>query len=127
VGGKMNDYIINPWFFYYIGIADSLHTALVVFQVIATLYMILSSLCCYVGLTEDKPDLVRIWKPWFKKSTVAFLVLLPTLILFPSRETIIQMTIASKVTYTNVKAVKKEAKDLVDYVITKSKELAKQE
>lgn len=121
----MNDYIINPWFFYYIGMADNLHITLVAFQVIVTLTMILSAFVCFVGFNEGEPDWIRIWKPWLKKSTVIFLILLPTLIILPSRETIIQMTIASKITYTNVKAIKKEAKDLVDYVITKSKEFNK--
>ena len=121
----MNDYIINPWFFYYINMANDVLGVLWLGAVISVATAVVAG-CVVTGSYEAKePGWRRIWVPILKKAIVVAVLCVSGIILVPSREAIIQMTIASKVTYTNVKAVKKEAKHLVDYVITKSKELSK--
>ena len=123
----MNDYIINPWFFYLISIVNSVGVISIMVCILGSIVsLVLGAVWsdCDKDIQKQK-DLIGICKKYLRVSIVVSALSLLVFVFTPGKETMIQMAVASKVTYTNLKAVKKEAKDLVDYVITKSKELAK--
>lgn len=100
-------YIINPWFFYLVEVIPKIGTALL-FISIGGLFISLLCLACFAGEGEDTST------P--KKYLIAFVISFITSILFPSKETIYKMGIASITTKDNIKIAVTESKELYNFL-----------
>ena len=123
-GGKMN-YIIDPSWFYWIGVADGI-------KVIAVVMMILSivglAVCGVIGIydfcnddgSEEERKIVR-------KGAIISAILLTVsaalVIFMPSKTTLIEMQIARMATHDNVAWSVDQIKSIVDYIVEAGKAL----
>lgn len=106
----MNDYIINPSFFYWANVVDSLILLMILIGILGSLASILWAASRY----EDD-----------KKITRAIVTLVISVLLclssafVPTKKTMIEMEIARNATKSNVINMKKDVKDIADYVFEK--------
>lgn len=128
------DYVISPWFFYWVNVVDIIYGW---FTAIAVLFGIISIIFLIIGLVNkydayDEKDLKRgeSFLKNTKKTLIGFIIFILLSIFIPSKTTLIQMAIAKNITYSNLdKAgdkIKTNAKDLVDYILYKFKETKKE-
>lgn len=118
-------YYINPIWFYLMNIGDAFKQFLFIG---GTAILIIAGILCviwyvddgYVNLS-DMDDDEKITLKLFKKFIVASIITIVIGILVPSKETCIEMMIASQVTHENVTATKEEIYEIVDYVTDKVK------
>lgn len=92
--------IVSPWFIYFISVADSINTWLVIFAVAAGIVCIGGLLFWFIGGMDygfDDDDTVFVKIVW-KRALIIFIPLLIVSILFPNRNNILMMYGASKVT-----------------------------
>lgn len=127
----MNDYIINPWFFYWLDVVP-------VIIKWSTVLGGLGAVSCFIAfiffaISKDKDSgldtkeiacCAVVSRHIFKISVPLFIIGMTLSAFIPSRQAMIQMAVASKATYSNVEKIKTTAKEFVDYVIDKSKELS---
>lgn len=106
-------YYINPIWFYFIGLCDS------VFMIsIVALFITGVGVGIYVVDAMYESRIVII-----PKKIIAILILSIILIIFtPSSNTVKEMMIASVVTHENVDATIEDVKELIDYTIEKAGE-----
>lgn len=106
----MNDYIINPSFFYWANVVD----ALIVVMAIMSLVGIVASALWAASLWEDD-----------KRTGKAIVALVISLLVgvaamfIPSKKAMIEMEIARNVTKSNIINMKKDVKDISDYIFEK--------
>lgn len=117
-------YYINPIWFYLMDVSTGLTIFLSVIGGVLTVVfgMIFIIDCCLVELDvknmdENKIKLFKI----LKKLLITGIILTFIGILFPSKETCVEMMIASQITHENVTATKEEIYEIVDYVTDKVK------
>ena len=101
-------YIINPWIFYLISLADSFKWASGIIAIITLIISILAY--------EDD---VRLAKILFAIACISCVICL----LIPSKDVCYKMLIASQVTTENINNAKETIKDVVDYIIEASKNI----
>lgn len=125
-------YIINPWFFYFASLADSLQMlSIIVFSVSLIVAIIFGVVwCCEIndydcfGRDDDnKTQIINFFKKMFKTSIITVIVSATLMAIVPSEETINKMMISSVITKENIEGVKTDAKELVDYIVEKAAEL----
>ena len=124
-------YIINPWFFYFASLADSLQIlSIIVFSVSLIVAIIFGVVwCCEIndydcfGRDDDKTQILNFFKKMFKISIITVIVSATLMAIIPSEETINKMIISSVITKENIEGVKTDAKELVDYIVEKAAEL----
>ena len=124
-------YIINPWFFYFASLADSLQMlSIIVFSVSLIVAIIFGVVwCCEMndydcfGRDDDKTQILNFFKKMFKTSIITVIVSATLMAIIPSEETINKMIISSVITKENIEGVKTDAKELVDYIVEKAAEL----
>ena len=124
-------YIINPWFFYFASLADSLQMlSIIVFSVSLIVAIIFGVVwCCEIndydcfGRDDDKTQILNFFKKMFKTSIITVIVSATLMAIVPSEETINKMIISSVITKENIEGVKTDAKELVDYIVEKAAEL----
>ena len=124
-------YIINPWFFYFASLADSLQMlSIIVFSVSLIVAIIFGVVwCCEIndydcfGRDDDKTQILNFFKKMFKTSIITVIVSATLMAIIPSEETINKMIISSVITKENIEGVKTDAKELVDYIVEKAAEL----
>lgn len=115
-------YYINPIWFYLMNVLGGMKIFLCVLGgislAITVLVLIAWAINGYTDITdldEDEKKTVKI----FKKIIIASIITLLIGILTPSKETCIEMMIASQVTHENVAATKEEIYEIVDYITDK--------
>jgi predicted histidine transporter YuiF (NhaC family) len=64
---------------------------------------------------NDNKEIMKLWKV-FKRSVIIGILFIFLFILLPSKETCIEMMIASQVTHENVTTVKEEVYTIIDYI-----------
>lgn len=101
-------YIINPWIFYLISLADSFKWASGIVAIIA---IILSFLAYEEG--------VKLAKILFAVACVSCVICL----LIPSQNVCYKMLVASQLTTENINNAKETIKNIVDYIIEASKNI----
>lgn len=123
-------YIINPWFFYFIGIAEGLKAFFSVFTAISALaiiflgvFLAVSNFDVDVPFDKKNDELIKTLAKWFKRSIIATIVFALMLVITPTSATLNKMMISSLVTKENLETVKTNAKDLIDYIAEKAEEL----
>ena len=111
-------YIINPIWFYLIGVASNLSCT---FIVISTVIFIIAFVVLLITAMEcggDIEDIMAVVKKFKIKGFIVIAII--SLVLgniLPSRETCYQMLTASAFTYENVDYAIETGKDIVDYIL----------
>lgn len=102
----MSDYIINPMWFYFVHIVDSIKVALAIAATIALMGVGLFVMSYFVGLcVEEKPPEALIkYFGIVKKLAVIGLIMAFVAALIPPRRTMIEMKIAQHATYQNIES-----------------------
>ena len=119
-------YYINPIWFYLINVSAGMRMILCVLggAVFGIFVFLFIGWLMDIDITDLEDDEKKILK-LFKKIIIASFITLFIGILVPSKETCIEMMIASQVTHENVTATKEEMYELIDYVTAKVKGEAK--
>ena len=119
-------YYINPIWFYLMSLLTEMKTFLYVGGIISltafacVLLLWLVAECGTLNYKKMDDDEKATFK-LFKKIIIACCISLFIGILVPSKETCIEMMIASQVTHENVSATKEEIYEIVDYITDKVK------
>jgi hypothetical protein len=92
------EHIINPWFFYWINVADALNVAFVIGVVVGVITMIVG------GIVRGKKT--------FKTGVLVVIICVFPAIFIPTKTTLIQMAVADKLTYNNVEQVLDSGKNI---------------
>jgi len=123
-------YIINPWFFYFVGLIEGLKLFFTIFTIIGVLaiiflgtFLAVSNFDVDVFFDKKNDELIKTLAKWFKRSIIATIVFALMLVITPTSATINKMMISSLVTKENLETVKTNAKDLIDYIAEKAEEL----
>lgn len=113
-------YYINPIWFYLISVSNEIKIFLFVLGGFSLLTSIiaLTVWTIDVGMTDLDDSEKKIFK-LFKKIIIASIISLSIGILTPSKETCVEMMIASQITQENAKATKEEIYEIVDYIADK--------
>lgn len=112
----MNDYIINPSFFYWANVVDGL----IVVMMIISLVGIMASVAWAASLREYDKSI--------KKAIVTLVIAIlvgVSAVFIPSKKAMIEMEIARNATKSNVMEMKKDVKDIADYVFEKIEQVDK--
>ena len=119
------NYIINPTWFYWINVADGLHTMLFVASVMLAIAEIIMAV--YAGLSyslgkdygPNDRDL-KAAKAMIKPIIICGIVLAVALVgvvFIPSKNTLIEMQVARYATYENAEWTVETVKSAVDYIV----------
>ena len=127
----MTDYIINPYWFYWADVVDTLKSS---FQVISILSGVITAIALIIffialgvnqGMPEDFKDDTDTPKIISKIAGAICIFTLVVSVFIPSKKTLTEMLIAENVTKTNIEYAEQEIKDIVDYVFDKFEEQEK--
>lgn len=119
------NYIINPMWFYWINVADGLHTVFCVIVVmlgVAEIVMAVIAGLSYSmgkGYGPNDPDL-KAAKAMIKPIIICGIVLVVSMIgvvFIPSKNTLIEMQVARYATYENAEWTVETVKSAVDYIV----------
>ena len=108
----MNEYLIDPSWFYWISVADSLRILFIFFIVLSCVIMLFSTLF----LSEDLIKFEN-WKKVLIISSIFTLIGASGIIFMPAKETLIEMEVARLATKNNINWTVKSVKGIIDYVI----------
>ena len=115
-------YYINPIWFYLINLSTgikifiaTLSIPLLAVSTAIILFIILEESDDITNLADNKKKTLKLCK----KTIITGIILVFIGVLIPSKETCIEMMIASQVTHENVAARKKEIYEIVDYITDK--------
>lgn len=117
-------YFINPIWFYLMNVSTGLKIFLCVVGGILAVIMTFAFFMLVTDGGYDLSDLEESEKKvvsMFKKFIITGFVMLVIGLFVPSKETCIEMMIASQVTHENVTATKEEIYEIIDYVTDKVK------
>ena len=125
------NYIINPWWFYFINIIDSFNIFLLIITVLSGFIIIVFSILYIYGLGEgidygeNDPNYKRslkIKKP-LRILIIVFIILILLVIFIPSKQVLVQMQVAKFATYENAELTMEAIKNATDYIIEAFKEI----
>lgn len=118
-------YYINPILFYLMNVSEGVKSF---FGVVGGLAVIICIIIFFVwsvyndidfaDLCDDEKKVISA----IKKTIIASLISIFVCILIPSKETCIEMMIASQVTHENVQEAKEDIYEIIDYVTDKLNE-----
>lgn len=111
-------YVINPWFFYWMQVADALREALSILACLVGVAMAIAAavkMGCWFG--EESDELKRNTNRALKASVILFVPLLLLYSLLPSRVTLLSMQVASLTTAENAEMALAAVQSAVDYII----------
>lgn len=110
------NYIINPSWFYWIGVVDTLKLLVIVLLVLAVGGVITVSMIAW--LDYDKyDDEYKTLNKWRTVCVVISLICLLLTIFIPTKTTLIEMQVARFATYDNAQWTLESVKSAVDYII----------
>ena len=115
-------YYINPMYFYLISVSTGLQVLFFVIGGVTTFFTAIATFIWFMDEDVDITDMEDNEKKTigiFKKIIIAGIISLFIGILIPSKETCIEMMIASQVTHENVSATKEEIYKIIDYITDK--------
>ena len=117
-------YYINPIWFYLMSVSTGLKIFLCALGIIS---LVITAFAIMNWVIEEGVDITNLEEyekntfKLFKKIIIASIMSLFIGILVPSKETCVEMMIASQVTHENVSATKEEIYEIVDYITDKVK------
>ena len=111
-------YIIDPRWFYWLGVMDALQDVVFVSLLLSTLIFCTALLVYFINLGSFHDDSdVKVTKKIMMLS-LPFLVISALLYLFlPSKDTMIEMQVAKLATYENAEWTVDAIKSAVDYIV----------
>ena len=109
-------YVINPWWFYLIGIAEGIQTFFLLVGGIGLVLMLI------VFINKIFGDEINFPIP-IKKICIIFAIMIFIGALIPNKETCYSMAIASIVTTENLNYTAEVGENIVDYITEKAIEL----
>lgn len=115
-------YYINPMYFYLISVSTGLQVLFFVIGGVTTVFTAIATFIWFMDEDVDITDMEDNEKKTigiFKKIIIAGIISLFIGTLIPSKETCIEMMIASQVTHENVSATKEEIYKIIDYITDK--------
>ena len=112
------NYIINPMWFYWVNVVDTLVVILIVLFILAVVACVISGVFTLTTLEygaddEDHKTAKRI----FKKCIVVAVIAATAVILIPTKSTLIEMQIARYATHENAEITIDAIKSAVDYIV----------
>ena len=110
-------YIINPWWFYLIGVANAIQGFFFAFGILGIASIIV------VGIVMVTDDTINNFKKFFITSAIISIVFCLIGTLIPSKETCYSMAIASVATTENLEYAAEAGKNIIDYITEKAIEL----
>lgn len=127
-----NKPIIDPMWFYYMGIGDTLKGWLIFFAVIAAIFVIILNVILFsetTEVTDETKEKILIPSIIFD---ITLIIMVFSSILVPSSDTVKQMMIASSITPNNITIIKSTIKDtavagkdmlieIIDHITDKNK------
>ncbi len=116
-------YYINPIWFYLMNVSTGIKVFLCVlggFSLVFSVIALITWVNDYVDITDLEDDEKKIFKI-YKKIIITSIIALLIGIFVPSKETCIEMMVASQVTHENITATKEEIYEIVDYITDKVK------
>ena len=111
-------YIINPWFFYWMQVSDTVREALCILACLAGVSLFIAvatKIACWFG--EESDELKRNTSRALKASVILFVPLLLLYSFLPSRDTLLSMQVASLATAENAESALAAVQSAVDYII----------
>ena len=114
-------YYINPIWFYLMNTCSALRVLLFILGAVAIFTFIFILLIFFANgcyMDEDEENVVKACK----KFIICCLIGMTVGVFLPSKETCLEMMVASQVTHENVENVKEEIIEIVDYVTDKINE-----
>ena len=120
------NYIINPSWFYWLGVVESMRYFMIAAFIISIAAIIVAIVIVPVDMRmiRDFPDMsdderksVQFFTKVLKAAVWTLIISVPILLFVPSKETIIGMMIAKQATYENATWTLDTLKSAVDYVI----------
>lgn len=110
----MNGYIINPSWFYWIGVADCIKGIAIGLLVFSALALLIATANWTMQIDEEDAK----WsKTVVKIVTPVLLVALLIIVFIPSKTTLISMQVAKFATYENAEWSVEAVKSAVEYII----------
>ena len=113
----MNEYIINPSWFYWISVCEGIKALVFVFVVLCGAGFIVNAIYYSVNTDYGDDDEAVFYKKWAVRFGVAVIVAVFIGILIPSKETLIQMKLAELGTYDNANKAIEMIQDATDYIL----------
>lgn len=112
------NYIINPMWFYWVNVVDTLNLILIVLFSLSLVSCVVSGVITFTTLEygaddEDHKTAKRI----FKKCFIVTAVVAVAMILIPTKTTLLEMQIARYATYENAEITVDAIKGAVDYIV----------
>lgn len=111
---KMNGYIINPAWFYWVNIANGIK---IIISLLAVASLVASFLSTLISLDDTDTITSKKFEKMALKMFIVAIVCIIISLFIPSKETLIEMKIAEYVTLENAEWTVAAIKDLVDYIV----------
>ncbi len=115
-------YYISPIWFYLMNVGNTLQILLLVVSIVLTVVTIIVTSVWFVdsnvdiaNMSDNEKMIIRTAKKIIVTGSIAMFIGL----LIPSKETCIEMMIASQVTHENVSTTKEEIYKIIDYITDK--------
>ena len=111
-------YVINPWFFYWMQVTDTLREALSILACLAGVALLIAAalkMGCLFGDQDEQTN--KAASGALKSSIFLFVPLLLLYVLLPSRDTLLSMQVASLATVENAESAIAAIQSAVDYII----------
>ena len=114
------DYIIDPMWFYWLQIVDSIQELFCVAAIISGVFGLIA-VVFYIASVVDgctyEEDSRKWLKGLIKPLAVCFIIAITVAVFIPSKQTLIEMEIAKHATYSNVESIKEQITDAADYIL----------
>lgn len=120
------NYIINPSWFYWLGVVNSMRGFMLVAFIVAIILIGVSLIIIpvnvkliqdYPSISDDERKAVRFFTKALKVASSVCIVAGLFLVFVPSKETLIEMMVAKQATYENATWTVDALKSAVDYVV----------
>lgn len=120
------NYIINPSWFYWLGVINSMRGFMLVAFIVAVIIVGVALIVIpvnvkliqdYPSISDDERKAVRFFTKALKVAIGVCIVAGLFLVFVPSKETLIEMMVAKQATYENATGTVDALKSAVDYVV----------
>ena len=120
------NYIINPSWFYWLGVVNSMRGFMLVAFIVAVIIVGVALIVIpvnvkliqdYPSISDDERKAVRFYTKALKVAIGVCIVAGLFLVFVPSKETLIEMMVAKQATYENATGTVDALKSAVDYVV----------
>ena len=111
------NYIINPMWFYWINVADTLRLVVSIAIFISVAAALVAAIIAVVNSDWKEDGEYQLSVKVFKQMIALFIILCVVLVFLPSKNTLIEMQIARYATQENAELTIDVIKSAVDYII----------